>query len=107
MLTISNKIELLSEKTGKTVYFIKEKLGITPEIEKELKVIDEIETVDEITEVLQKYQKSHGIVYVEICRKWQYLTAVEEAAKEILRLEKQKTNHDITLLITTYVNNIQ
>jgi len=107
MLTIFEKIALLSKKTGKTPDFIQERLGITPEIEKELRAIDEIETVDSINKALQDHKKSHGIVYVELCTKYQYLNAVEEAAAEILRLGNKRTTHNINLLVGAYVNSIQ
>jgi hypothetical protein len=107
MLTIFDKVGLLATKTSKSPDFIKEMIGITPEIEKELRSIEEIKTLNKINEILQKYPKSHGIVYVEICRKWQHLNAIEEAATEIIRLGNRKANHTINLLIATYVNNIQ
>lgn len=107
MLTIFEKVELLAKKTGKTPDFIKERLGITPKIAQRLQTIDRVETVEEIENILRNLKKSSRIVHMEVCRKWEYLTSIDDAVEEILHRENQETNHDIRVILTSRVDRIR
>lgn len=85
MLSTLQRIDIMSEKTGFSISNIKEIMGITPNIEEELKIVEKIETA---TKARIYYEMDNlnlsSIALRELSEKWLYLERLDIALERLI-----------------------
>lgn len=107
MLSILQIVVSLARKSGETIDFIKEHLGITMEAEEQLLVIDGLRTSEDVAEFIKTMHSQPEIVQTAAWKQWEYLTDFDSVNTEIRLCDPFKDKYVLDTTLMYYVRKIK